>query len=107
LDTARAPFKALRDAETQLQPRRNIRAGLQLQISRVEHEQQKAGDKRIADLREQLRKAESEDQQLEREVELLKRKAVRESEQLKWDAIREVTMFNLFTIHSTNHTFFF
>lgn len=89
LDSARAPFKALRDAETQLQPRRNIRAGLQLQIARLEHEHQKAGDKRIADLREQLRKAESEDQQLEREVELLKRKAVRESEQIKWDAIRE------------------
>ena len=105
LDAARAPFKALRDAETQLQPRRNIRAGIHLQISRLEHEQQKAGDKRIADLREQLRKAESDDQQLEREAELLKRKAVRESEQIKWDAIREVNVSNLFAIHSTNHTF--
>jgi hypothetical protein len=104
LDTARAPFKALRDAETQLQPRRNIRAGLQLQIARAENEQ-KPGDKRIADLREQLRRAESEDQQLEREVELLKRKAVRESEQIKWDAIREVNISNLLAIHSTNCTF--
>jgi len=104
LDAARAPFKALRDAETQLQPRRNIRAGLQLQITRVENEQ-KPGDRRIADLSEQLRRAQSEDQQLEREVELLKRKAVRESEQIKWDAIREVNIFNLFAIHSTNCTF--
>jgi hypothetical protein len=41
-------------------------------------------------LRGQLKKAESDDQQAEREVEILKRKAVRESEQLKWDALREV-----------------
>jgi hypothetical protein len=102
LDSARAPFKALRDAETQLQPHRNIRAGMQTQISRLEHEQQKGGDKRVADLREQLRKAELDDQQLERALELLKRKAVRESEQIKWDAIREVNMSNLFAIHPTN-----
>jgi len=89
----------------QLQPRRNVRAGMHLQISRLEHEQQKTGDKRIADLREQLRKAESDDQQLEREAELLKRKAVRESEQIKWDAIREVNLSNPFAIHSTDHTF--
>ncbi|KDR85055.1 hypothetical protein GALMADRAFT_131806 [Galerina marginata CBS 339.88] len=89
LESARVPFKALRDAETNLQPRRNIRAGMQNQINRLEHEQQKGGDKRIGEFREQLRKAESDDQQLEREVDLLKRKAVRESEQMKWDAIRE------------------
>ncbi|KAF8912723.1 Eisosome component PIL1-domain-containing protein [Gymnopilus junonius] len=89
LDSARGPLKALRDAETNLQPRRNIRAGIQNQIGRLEHEQHKGKDKQIADLREQLRKAEFDDHQLELEVELLKRKAVRESEQLKWDAIRE------------------
>ncbi|PPQ88616.1 hypothetical protein CVT25_010192 [Psilocybe cyanescens] len=89
LDGARVPLKALRDAEATLQPRRNIRAGLQTQISRLEHEQQKGGDKRIAEVREQLHKAELDDQHLEKEVELLKRKAIRESEQIKWDAIRE------------------
>ncbi|KAH9486874.1 Sphingolipid long chain base-responsive protein LSP1 [Psilocybe cubensis] len=89
LDAARAPLKALRDAEASLQPRRNIRAGFQTQIARLEHEQQKGGDKRIAEVRDQLRKAELDDQPLEKEVELLKRKAVRESEQIKWDAIRE------------------
>jgi len=71
----------------------------------LEHEQQKGGDKRIADLREQLRKAELDDQQLERGLELLKRKAVRESEQIKWGAIREVNMSNLFAIHPTNPFF--
>ncbi|KAJ3481131.1 hypothetical protein NLJ89_g12233 [Agrocybe chaxingu] len=89
LDTARAPLKALRDAETALQPRRNIRVGLQGQIGRLEHEQAKTNDKRIFELREQLRKAEAEDLPQEREIEVLKRKAVRESEQIKWDAIRE------------------
>ncbi|KAF8973985.1 Eisosome component PIL1-domain-containing protein [Flammula alnicola] len=89
LDGARAPLKALRDAENTLLPRRNIRAGIRNQIARLEHEQQKGNERKIADLREQLRKAESDDQQLEREVELLKRKGVRESEQLKWEAIRE------------------
>ncbi|KAF5311825.1 hypothetical protein D9619_003202 [Psilocybe cf. subviscida] len=89
LDSARGPFKALRDAETALQPRRNLRASLQAQIARIEHESQKAGDKRIVELREQLHKHELEDQQQEKELELMKRKAVRESERIKWEAIRE------------------
>jgi hypothetical protein len=90
LDTARAPFKALRDAENALTPRRNIRAGIALQISRLEHDQQKGFEKRLADAREQLRKAEAEDEAKEKQVEILKRRAVKESEQMKWDAIREV-----------------
>lgn len=102
LDSARAPLKALRDAETTLQPRRNIRIGLHNQIARIEHEQQKGNEKRVIDLREQLRKAESDDQQLEREVELLKRKAVKESEQMKWDAIREVISTSSYRMPSTN-----
>jgi hypothetical protein len=89
LDSARGPFKALRDAETALLPRRNIRTSLQTQIARIEHESQKAGDKRAAELREQLHKHEQEDQQQEKELELMKRKAVRESERIKWEAIRE------------------
>ncbi|KAF9056230.1 Eisosome component PIL1-domain-containing protein [Panaeolus papilionaceus] len=89
LDGARVPFKALRDAEIAIQPRRNIRASLQNQISRIEHDQQKGYEKKLGDLRDQLRKAELDDQHQERDIEILKRKAVRESEQLKWDAIRE------------------
>lgn len=90
LDASRASLKALRDLETNITPRRNIRAGIQLQINRVEHEQQKGTDKRLADLRDQLKKAEADDQPAEREIEIAKRKAVRESEKLKWEALREV-----------------
>ncbi|KAJ3568073.1 hypothetical protein NP233_g5957 [Leucocoprinus birnbaumii] len=89
LDAARSPFKALRDAETAITPRRNIRVGLHNQIGRLEHEQAKGGDKKIAEIRDQLRKAEQDDAEQEREIEILKRKAVRESERLKWEAIRE------------------
>ena len=90
LDNARTPFKVLRDAEIALTPRRNIRAGMALQISRIEHDQQKGMEKRLADLKEQLRKHEAEDEAKEKQVEILKRRAVRESEQQKWEAIREV-----------------
>lgn len=93
MDTARAPFKALRDAETNILPRRNIRAGLQLELSRLEHSQQKGMERKIAELKEQIRKAEFDDGPQEKEIELLKRKAVRESEQLKWEAFREVRTF--------------
>lgn len=91
LDSARAPLKALRDAETKLTPRRNMRSGLQLQLSKLEHEQQKGAEKRIAELKDQIKDAELDDQVLEKEAEILKRKAVRESEQLKWEALREVS----------------
>ncbi|KAJ7783858.1 Eisosome component PIL1-domain-containing protein [Mycena maculata] len=89
LDAARHTLKNLRDAETALQPRRNFRASLQLQIDRIVHDQPKGLEKRLADLREQLRKANLEDQAQETEIALLKRQAVRESEQHKWEAIRE------------------
>ena len=82
----------MRDAETNLQPKRNIRIGIQTAIGRLESEQVKGNDKKIAELREALRKAEAEDEALEKELELLKRKALRESEQIKWDALREVWM---------------
>lgn len=90
LDAARSPFKSLRDAETAIAPRRTIRTGLQTQIARLEHDVQKSQDRKLVDLREQLRKAEMEDASPEREIEVLKRKAVKESERLKWEAIREV-----------------
>lgn len=90
LDTARTQLKHLRDTETAITPRRNIRAGLASQISRIEHEQQKGNEKRLEELKVQLKKHEEEDTDQERQIEILKRKAVRESEQQKWDAIREV-----------------
>jgi|ERR1700722_16199433 len=92
LDGARLSLKAVRDAETALAPRRESRSGLQLQITRLETHYQSGMEKRVAELKEQLRKAEAQDDQKEKEVELLKRKAVRESEQIKWDALREVKL---------------
>jgi hypothetical protein len=92
LDGARATLKSLRDAETALTPRRNIRAGIQMQITRMEHDHQKGLEMKIFELKEQLKRAEHEDEPQEKDVELLKRKAVRESEQIKWEAIREVIL---------------
>lgn len=90
LDASRSSFKKLRDAEKALEPKRNIRAGLETQIARLEHDQQKGSDKRLVDFKAQLAKAESEDESAEKEIDLLKRKAVAESERAKWAAIREV-----------------
>ncbi|KAF8078565.1 Eisosome component PIL1-domain-containing protein [Lyophyllum atratum] len=89
LDAARTPLKALRDAETAIAPRRNLRASLHNQLARIEHDQQKGMEKKISELKDQIKKAELDDQAQENEIELLKRKAVRESEQLKWEAFRE------------------
>ncbi|KAJ7169947.1 Eisosome component PIL1-domain-containing protein [Mycena filopes] len=89
LDAARTPFKNLRDAEAAITPRRNVRAGIQLQITRIEADQPRGMEKRLAELKEQLRKAKLEDQPQETEIALLKRQAVRETEQHKWEAIRE------------------
>ncbi|KAJ4486222.1 Eisosome component PIL1-domain-containing protein [Lentinula aciculospora] len=89
LDAARSPLKLLRDAENALAPRRNLRATLHQQLARLEHDNQKGMEKKIFELKEQIRKAEADDLPQEKEIELLKRKGVRESEQLKWEAIRE------------------
>lgn len=91
LDTARAPLKALRDNEVTLTQRRNVRAGLKNQIGRLEHGQEKGVEKRIAELKEQLAKAEKDDEPLEKEHEILLRKTLKESEQLKFQALREVS----------------
>ncbi|KAF8640870.1 hypothetical protein AX17_000518 [Amanita inopinata Kibby_2008] len=89
LNAARAPLKALRDAENAIAPRRNFRTGLQNQLAKVEHDQQRGYEKKIAELKEQIRKAEMDDQAQEREIEILKRKAVKDSEVAKWEAVRE------------------
>ena len=91
IDASRAPFKALRDAENGLSGRRGIRAGLENQIARIEHDQRHGMEQKLAELKRQLRKAEEDDEPLEKEVELLKRKAIRESERMKWTAMREVS----------------
>lgn len=90
LDSSRTSFKALRDAERTLQPKRQRRYNIHGQITRLEQEQAKGSEHRLAELKQQLHAAETEDATAEKEVEILKRKAVRESEQAKWTALREV-----------------
>ncbi|TFY54045.1 hypothetical protein EVG20_g9868 [Dentipellis fragilis] len=89
LNAARSPLKALRDNDNALAARRTARANLQSQIVRLEHSQERGYEKRIAELKDQLRKAERDDEPSEKEHEILKRKALRESEQLKFEAFRE------------------
>ncbi|KAI4528812.1 hypothetical protein K525DRAFT_215436 [Schizophyllum commune Loenen D] len=89
LVAARAPLKALRDAETALAPKRQLRTTLENQIGRLETEKSRGYEQKLAGLREQLQRVEVESDAGEKEVELLKRKAVRESELLKWEALRE------------------
>jgi len=52
----------LRNAERAIEPKRNARMNLYDQIERIEHDQKKspASDRKIAELREQLRKAEGD-----------------------------------------------
>jgi hypothetical protein len=89
LDAARAPLKTLRGAETAITPRRNIRAGMELQINRVEHSQQPGMEAKVREMKAQLQKAQADDEGEEKEIELMKRKVLRDSEQLKWEALRE------------------
>lgn len=63
---------------------------MQNQIAKMEHDQRKDQQQRMAELKVQLQKNEEEDAVMEKDIEILKRKAVRETEQEKWEAIREV-----------------
>jgi hypothetical protein len=91
LNTARVPLKELRNSETALAQKRSVRTGLELQISRVENNREKGFEKRLAELREQLAKAESDDEPAEKQYDILTRKALNESELQKFQAFREVT----------------
>ncbi|KAH9968955.1 Eisosome component PIL1-domain-containing protein [Russula dissimulans] len=87
LDKARVPLKELRDNEVALTQRRNIRAGLEQQISRLENS--RGYEKRIAELKAQLAKAENDDEALEKQHEIILRRALKESEHQKFQALRE------------------
>ncbi|KAI6162242.1 Eisosome component PIL1-domain-containing protein [Pisolithus thermaeus] len=89
LNAARSPLKALRDAESAIIPKRNARANLQNRIRKLEHSQEKNVERQIAELEDQLARAERNDESQEKEILILKRKAVRDSERAKWEAIRE------------------
>jgi hypothetical protein len=90
LNTARVPLKELRNSETALAQRRNVTNGLEQQISRVENSRERGYEKRLAELREQLAKAHCDDEPVEKQHDILLRKALRESERLKFQALREV-----------------
>lgn len=92
IDKSRASWKNVRDAEAALAPRRAQRANLIAQINKLKTEGGRTGnvDSRLADLDTQLKKAIADDEPLERELELLKRTAIRESEGIKWKALSEV-----------------
>ena len=47
-------------------------------------------EKRLSELRQQLHRAENNDEAAEKEIEIIKRKALQESERRKWMALREV-----------------
>ncbi|CCO27334.1 Sphingolipid long chain base-responsive protein LSP1 [Rhizoctonia solani AG-1 IB] len=94
LDSSRASFKSLRDAETTLHPRRVARAGMKAEIDKIRQagatgKAPSNGAERIAELEAQLSKAEQDDAPQEREVGLLKRRALVECERRKWSAFRE------------------
>lgn len=91
IDASRSAMKELRDAENALAPRRNIRVGMENQIARIEHEQRKDQLARLPELKAQLHLNEEEDAPAEKDIEIIKRRAVRDSEQAKWEAIREVS----------------
>ena len=88
INNSRLTFKHLRDAENALLPRRNIRIGMQNQIAKLEHDQRRDQQQRLAELKVQLQRNEEEDATAEKDIEILKRKAIRESEQAKWEAQR-------------------
>ncbi|KAF7306982.1 Eukaryotic translation initiation factor 4e [Mycena indigotica] len=89
INGARGPMKNLRTIEAAVQPRRNLRASLQQQINRIEQDQPRGMEKRLAELQQKLKDAIAEDQPQEAELALSKRQAIRTSETQKWEAIRE------------------
>lgn len=90
IESSRAPLKAVRDAEENIFPRRNLRKGIHLQIQQIRAESKSSqAEKKIAELTAQLKKLEADDDSAERELEILKRNALRESEARKWQALRE------------------
>lgn len=78
----------MRDKEDTLAARRNARSSYEQQIAKLE--MSSGNEKKINDLEGLLQRAIVEDEPLEKEVQLLERKAIRDSEHAKWEAIREV-----------------
>lgn len=93
---SRTAWKHVRDAEAGLVPRRTIQQNFRNEISRIRAGPPSGGrngnlDAKLRQLEDQLKKAETDDAPLERELDLLKRAAVKESEAMKWKAFRDVS----------------
>jgi len=88
LDASRLPLKNLRDKEDALNTRRNTRTNYEQQIAKLELSS--GNERKINELEDLLQRANVDDEPLEKEVQLLERKAIKDSEQAKWEAIREV-----------------
>ena len=93
---SRTAWKHVRDAEAGLVPRRTIQQNFKSEIARIRAGPPSGGrngnlDAKLHQLEDQLKKAESDDAPLERELDLLKRAAVKESEAIKWKAFRDVS----------------
>ncbi len=80
---SRSAWKHVRDAEAGLVPRRAIQQNSGNRTGNL--------DAKLHQLQEQLKKAEADDAPLVRELDLLKRAAVKESEAVKWKAFRDVS----------------
>ncbi|KAG9017061.1 hypothetical protein FRB90_001956 [Tulasnella sp. 427] len=91
LDEARAPLKKLREAQAGLSPRRAQRTSIESQIRAIETNpnSKPGGEARVKELQDSLSKHTADDAPLEREVDELRRKAIKESEEMKWQAFRE------------------
>ena len=76
-----------------LAPRRNNRAALEAQITKIESGEIRVPgnpQQKIAELKAQLDKLNREDEPQERDIENLKRRGLKEVEQASWQAVREV-----------------
>lgn len=87
LDAARLPLKNLRDKEDALTVRRNIRNNYEQTIAKLETS--RGNEKKINELEELLKRANAEDEPLEKDIVILERRAIKDSEHAKWEAIRE------------------
>ena len=85
----RTSVKLLRDLEVKLAPRRAVRAVLNKQILACLTDPAMV-DFKLKQLETELAQCEAADKDMEREVDLLKRKTMKEAEAIKWAALREV-----------------
>ena len=89
---SRTAWKHVRDAEAALVPRRTTRQNFKSELARIHASGVRAGNADAKhQLEAQLKKAEADDAPLEKELDLLRRAAIKETEAAKWKAFRDVS----------------